>query len=992
MRNELTQKAVARECAAWIRKKAKFKSTCTSETTAGFFNICAKDQVYTYLPFNGFTTVDLGCERGNSLCNYVNRFESPCSEEYLRAFNKLWDDKTRMQDVTEEVIECISAVYQENPAELIYFLTLYNVFREFLEDLSDDMMPNEATGFKESAIWNKLYAFQKDAALGIINKLEQYNGCILADSVGLGKTFTALAVIKYYEGKNKNILVLCPKKLGDNWQTYRLNLIDNPLLADRLRYDVVYHTDLMRKKGHSSSGIPFDRFNWGNYDLIVIDESHNFRNGGGFIGENQERENRYSTLMNQVLRAGVKTKVLMLSATPVNNRLDDLRQQLKFIYEGDAAQINDKLNTSVGIDSIFREAQKAFNDWSRLPAELQKTQTLLDHLDYNFFELLDSVTIARSRKHIQKYYDMSEIGTFPKRLPPLTFRPKLTDLPEAVNYREIYDSLLSLKLTLYVPSHYILQSRRSTYENGDEEHRGNLSVAGREEGIRRLMSTNLLKRLESSVHSFRRTLERIDQNLGNKIAQIEAFQRGVTTSDSSPANPLDESDFDWDDQNTDLFSVGNKAKIALADMDYLTWLRELREDKEMIDLLLAMVNDITPEHDNKLAQLRAVIDAKISHPLTPGNQKIIIFTAFSDTAEYLYDQISRFVYEKYGLHTAMITGQNNRTTLKNFSNRDMNRILTIFSPISKGKSAIMPNDHQRLDLLIATDCISEGQNLQDCDYLINYDIHWNPVRIIQRFGRIDRIGSRNEKIQLVIFWPDIKLDEYIQLKSRVEKRMKMSAITASGEKNVLLPNDEEDDLPYRRQQLERLQKEVVDLEEMTNSFSITDLGLNDFRMDLASYLKEHPDMDRLPFGIHAVVHGERSGVLFVLKNINQSIKKESQNKIHPFYIVFVGEDGSVLCDHLQPKLILDQMRHLARGAKTPDLSACRIFNEATEDGKNMSRVSELLRCAIASMVRGKEQKDIDSFFSRAGTTSFLDRSFSGLDDFELITFLVVVKE
>ena len=987
LRNELTQRAIARECAEWIRKKATFKSNSTQEGMQGFMNVDGGDQTLTYMPLSGFTTVDIGCDRGRNVYNMVNKFDAPFSTEYMRLFERVWSDESRMQDVTEEVIESISAVYQENAPELVYFLTLFHIFSEFLEDISEDVLPNEATGFKNSIIWNKLYDFQRDAALGIINKLEQYNGCILADSVGLGKTFTALAVIKYYEGRNKNVLVLCPKKLKDNWMTYRGNLVNNPLAQDRLRYDILFHTDLSRDRGDTVIGLPIDRINWGNYDLVVIDESHNFRNGGELSGADNEKENRYLRLMNRVIRAGVKTKVLMLSATPVNNKFIDLRNQLALAYEGHAEEINEKLNTKSDIDTIFRQAQKVFNAWSKLPVEERTTQALLQKLDFDFFELLDSVTIARSRKHIQRYYDTTAIGSFPERKAPISVRPKLTDLTSAINYTEVFEQLNLLNLKIYTPTEYIQPSKLFKYIDPDSKQAKNLSQSGRERGIQRLMSINLLKRMESSVHSFLMTVERIRDYIADTVKMIDDFEHGITGSTVKEMRDLSNSEFDLDDQNMDIFNIGKKFRIDLRDMDFISWRRELEADLEVLELLIIMVSDITPEHDFKLCELQRIIAEKQQNPINPGNKKIIIFTAFSDTAEYLYENISGYALRQFGVNTALITGTiDGRTTIPKFP-VDMNTILTCFSPISKERDLVMKKNPGDIDILIATDCISEGQNLQDCDYLINYDIHWNPVRIIQRFGRIDRIGSKNKFIQLVNFWPDLELDDYINLKARVETRMRISVMTSTGDDDYINAN-EQGDLQYRRQQLERLQSEVVDLEEMSSGISIMDLGLNDFRMDLLAYIKDHPSLDRTPFGIHAVVHGDKPGVIFVLKNVNKGINIENKNYLHPFYLVFVGDDGEVICNHLQPKETLDFMRQAARGKTEPDMAACRAFNEETKDGKDMRRVSELLQDAISSIVSVKEESDIDSFFG-SGQTSFLSGNISGIDDFELLCFMVV---
>lgn len=985
LRNEMTQRAIARECADWIRRKATFKSNTTGENMGGFMTVASKEEQVAYMPINGFTTVDLGCERGNNSYNMVNRIEAPFATQYIQLFDTLWNDKAKMQDVTDVVVENISSVYNENSPEFIYFITLYHVFSEFLDDISEDVLPNEATGFKQSKIWSMLYDFQRDAVLAIINKLEKYNGCILADSVGLGKTFTALAVIKYYENRNKSVLVLCPKKLAANWNTYRDNYVNNPIAVDRLNYDVLFHTDLSRNGG-TSNGLDLDRLNWGNYDLIVIDESHNFRNGEGGAGTHKsDGENRYQVLMRKVIRAGVKTKVLMLSATPVNNRFYDLRNQLALAYEGNADVMDQRLNTTKSIDEIFRQAQRAFNAWSELKPEQRTTDALLRTLDFDFFEVLDSVTIARSRKHIERYYDTSEIGKFPERLKPISLRPNLTDLNQAIDYNQIYELLSSLTLCIYTPSDYIFPSKLDKYM---DRGKANLTMQGREFGIQRLMSINLLKRLESSVFSFNLTLKRIWQLIHTTIEGIDHYEKygnaDITMYEAG------ESDFDMEDSNTDFFSVGKKTKIDLEDMDYKSWRKALQQDADNLELLILMVADITPEHDTKLQTLFRLLDDKMAHPINPGNKKVIIFTAFSDTAGYLYEHVSEYMKNRYGLDTAVITGAiDGKTTAKGLK-PTLNNVLTCFSPVSKDKAVLLPNNPTEIDVLIATDCISEGQNLQDCDYLINYDIHWNPVRIIQRFGRIDRIGSRNAYIQLVNFWPNMTLDDYINLKSRVETRMKITVMTATGDDDLINP-EEKGDLEYRKQQLKRLQEEVVDLEDMSTGISIMDLGLNEFRLDLLAYIKNHGDLEKTPRGLHAVVpktEGCPEGVIFVLKNVNNSVNIDNQNRIHPFYMVYISTEGEIVCDYLNPKGLLDDVRLLCRGKSEPIKALCAQFNRETDDGRNMSEMSELLSMAIDSIIDAKADNDIDSLFKSGGTSALMS-AVSGLDDFELICFFVV---
>lgn len=999
LRNKLEQKAIAKECADWIRRKVKFKSNASQEEMGGFLHV-QNQKPSAYVPFNEFTTTELGCERGNAIYSMVNVMPSPFAEEYLKIFNEQWQNSDKFKDVTAQVLEYIETVYNENAPEFIYFITLYNIFNEFLEDISEDVLPNEATGFKNSVIWNKLYNFQKDAALAIINKLEKYNGCILADSVGLGKTFTALSVIKYYENRNKSVLVLCPKKLYDNWSTFKTNYKNNPLVADRLRYDILFHSDLSRERG-MSAGIDLERINWGNYDLIVIDESHNFRNGGNVDDEDLDddieqdeprKENRYQKLMKKVIRAGVKTKVLMLSATPVNNRFNDLKNQLQLAYEGHAEQIDDALNIGRSIDDIFRTAQLAYNKWAKLQPEHRTTERLLEELSFDFFELLDAVTIARSRSHIVKYYDTKDIGKFPTRLAPVLRRPKLTDLNESITFSDIAEQLNELNLSIYTPSLYIFDSVKDDYEINMEG--SGISIDGREKGLRKLMATNLLKRLESSVNSFRLTLGRITDYIEQTLSVIGRKSDGAI----DVTNFTD--DLDSTDSENDPF-VGRKSKINLRDIDVVRWSNDLRHDLEILKLLLLMLKDITPEHDCKLQMLISDLKQKFLHPINDGNKKVLIFTAFADTADYIYEQLAERIKTECGLNVALITGNvEARSTLKLNEKLDFNKVLTLFSPLSKEAVTLYPHlfsfpigegrEKSSIDVLIATDCISEGQNLQDCDYLINYDIHWNPVRIIQRFGRIDRIGSKNDVIQLVNYWPDIELDKYIELKGRVESRMKATVLTSTGDDNLLSAN-EKGDLEYRKNQLKKLQEEVVDIEDMDTGINIMDLGLNEFRLDLLSYIKENPDVEHAPFGMNAVVEATdlaKPGVIYILKNRNAGVNIDKMNLLHPFYMVYIADDGTVICDHLQPKKLLDVMRHVCKGKDKPDQELCTIINKETCDGRKMQHYSNLLAKAIDSIITVKEESDIESLFSVGETTALLG-NVNGLDDFELITFLII---
>lgn len=1009
LRNEMNQKALAQECADWIRRKAKFKVNQTKKNIPGFILIESNDNKGSlsqilYQPFNEFTIVDLGCENGNSLYSITNVFTEQTiqTRRPIDIFNRIWLDKKATKNITDQMIAQFSCAYKENSPEFIYFIMLYHIFSEFLQELSEDDLPNEDTGFKNSLIWNKLYNYQKDAVLAIINKIEKYNGCILADSVGLGKTFTALAVIKYYESRNKSVLVLCPKKLAANWNTYKDNYVNNPISGDRLNYDVLFHTDLSRTSGESN-GIDLGRFNWSNYDLVVIDESHNFRNGIG----TRQGENRYQRLINQVLRSGVKTKVLMLSATPVNNDFTDLENQLALVYSGgNPTELDEKLNTSKSVANIFSQARSAFRDWSKkLPIEKRTTEALLKKLDFDFFELLDSLTIARSRKHIVKYYNTAEIGVFSHKNKPISLRPPLTDisnLNSAATYGEIYDKLVSLELNIYKPFKHILESKKAEYAKKlarsqntkiTTQKRTDL-LQGRDNGVARLMTINLLKRLESSIYSFKKTLEKIINLIDGTINKINEYEKigQKSNNEIAIAELSDSEDLDISDEETEFFTESKRVKIAIADMDYVSWRAEIQQEEVVLKEIAEAVQGITFEHDTKLQKLLNLISSKIEYPINANNKKILIFSAFSDTANYLYEHVSEYVKSKYNLNTALVTGGQEKTDLKIEGNKalKLNDILTYFSPISKDRDKLNPNSQNNIDILIATDCISEGQNLQDCDYLVNYDIHWNPVRIIQRFGRIDRIGSRNECIQLVNFWPDVNLDDYINLENRVKDRMKLTVMVGTGDDNPI--SEEKGDLEYRKRQLQRLQNEVIDIDEDSEGgVSIMNLGLNEFRLDLIDYIKKHGDLNKKPFGLYAVVPTNQDlpeGAIFILKNINPNMNINGRNRIHPFYMIYVGKDGRILCNYLNPKKLLDNVRLLCRGEAEPIQELCDKFNTETDNGKNMKAMSKLLNKAIKSIIDTKQDEYVDSLF-RPGGTSALEGDISGLEDFELVCFFAV---
>ncbi|MCR3956233.1 MAG: helicase-related protein, partial [Gudongella sp.] len=844
LRNNMNQTSISKECAEWLKDKVEIKVLKKPNPAhQRLIYIQNKDN---HTSINGtvdFTTDGLGISSSDRLD--MNTCITEFTLQYLRTFEDIWNDKTQVADIKEQILGYLRSSYEENTPEFIYFITLYNIFYNYLGELTEENIAKAKTGFKDTIIWNKLYKFQKDGALGIIDKLEKYNGCILADSVGLGKTFTALAVIKYYELRNDRVLVLAPKKLRENWTIYSKNDKRNIFVDDRFNYDVLNHTDLSRYNGYSGD-INLETVNWSNYDLVVIDESHNFRNNN----PRKDRETRYSRLMNSVIKKGVKTKVLMLSATPVNNRMNDIKNQIAFITEG-----NDNALKDDGIESIentLRKAQMVFNKWSQFNDQNRTTDTFIEMMNMDYYKLLDTITLARSRKHIEKYYSIKEIGKFPERLKPINRKSEIDIYEEFPSIENINREIRNLHLSPYSPLKYLLPSKRDEYSKKyDIQVKGGKSVfrqTDREDSLINLMRVNLLKRLESSVHSFGMTLSKILREIDSLLEKIENKQQYIYED-------INIEDVDLDDEDFEEYLIGNKVKVLIQDMDLIKWKQDLIEDKEKLEKLLIESAKVTNKRDAKLKTLKDEILRKFEKPINAGNRKILIFTAFADTARYLYENLAPWLLEDHNINSGLVTGTgSNQTTVKEIKNKDIYNVLTFFSPKSKERSKVTPKATVEIDVLIATDCISEGQNLQDCDYLINYDIHWNPVRIVQRFGRIDRIGSFNNSIQLVNFWPNMELDEYINLEARVTGKMVLMDISATGEENIIEFDEKNkmNDLEYRRKQLKQLQDEVIDLEEMAGGISITDLTLNDLKMDLMEYMKDNKkSLETAPFGMYS---------------------------------------------------------------------------------------------------------------------------------------------
>ena len=991
LRNEMRQASIARECAEWVLEKVDFKSlrkpNPAQQRLIHIENNGDSDDAVIHGSVD-FTTDGLGISPSDRVDINTCMYGRQNAEPYLRMFEHMWKDETIVKDVKPGVLEQMKVIYKENSPRFLYFVTLYNIFSDYLDELTEENIVKTRTGIKETDIWNMLYKFQKDGVLGAINKLEKYNGCIIADSVGLGKTYEALAVIKYYELRNDRVLVLCPKRLRENWTVYTQNDKRNILLRDRFNYDVLNHTDLSRYDGYSGE-INLATINWSNYDLVVIDESHNFRNNPAIEGH----VTRYQRLMREILKAGVKTKVLMLSATPVNNRMSDIKNQIAFITEG-----NDSALKAYGIPSIeltLNKSQRIFNQWSQFSDENRTTDSFVEMIGMDYFKLLDLVTLARSRKHIEKYYDIAEVGDFPVRRKPISIYADIDLEKEFPALRAVNKKIKNLTMAVYSPSNFILPNKREEYSAiYDKEVKGGsvFKQTDRESALTGLMRVGLLKRMESSIHSFGLTVSRLIDSINIALEKID--------NNEIFADPdINILNIDVDDESVSDLLIGNRVKVLLQDMDLLKWRQCLEEDKSSLEYLLDKAGRVNAQRDAKLRSLKETIRDKIENPINRGNKKVIVFTAFADTADYLYEHLAEWMYEEFGLFTAEVTGSGyNKSTLKSLPVKDLNTILTIFSPISKYRDKLYPEITDQIDLLIATDCISEGQNLQDCDFLINYDIHWNPVRIIQRFGRIDRIGSQNAEVQLVNYWPNMELDEYINLESRVKGRMVLLDISATGDENIIAVDGDKamNDLEYRRKQLLQLQNEVVDIEDISGGISITDLTLNDFKMDLMEYLKLHREgLAGSPMGMYALAgipadmkDQLRPGVIFTLRQVNSQIEAEKQNVLYPYYLVYIADDGVVQCGFLHSKKILDYFRKLCSDNDDVLDDLVNIFNQETNEGRDMKAYSELLSQAIDNILGKKEEVGVASLFSKGGTTLTMSTS-AGLEDFELVSFLII---
>lgn len=940
--------------------------------TSGTNYISIDQKIFLFTPHR-FNELTLGLIKDGS--TFLITYLESGAEELLKYFNIFWESSKDFKEELNNIYEQASPLVSP---ETVYKYTISQIFEDkTIEDINEDRL--NRTGFKNSKVWNMLFNFQKDAVLGAIDKIEKYNGCIIADSVGLGKTFEALAVIKYYELRNDRVLVLAPKKLRDNWVTYRLNDKRNILESDRFNFDVLNHTDLSRETGMSGE-MNLETVNWGNYDLIVIDESHNFRNNNPKKG----RVSRYEKLLNDVILKGVKTKVLLLSATPVNTRLNDLKNQLAFITEN-----NDQALLNEGITSIeltLKAAQTKFNNW--LKKDEPTREDLINDLGGDYFKLLDIFTISRSRKHIEKYYDVADIGHFPDRLTPITINSDFDTENKDFSITDINDELERLNLRFYSPMYFLLDSKKEEYSNKYDTITKTGAIftqLAREESIITLMRVNLLKRLESSIYSFRLTLSNILEHIDHSLEKVDQHKEY--------SEDLDISKLDFEDEQFEDLVIGGKIKVLMQDLDLIKFKQFLQEDRNIIARLIKKCEEISSERDQKMKDLVQIIENKIENPINPENKKVIVFSAFSDTANYLYNELASYFKTEFNINSALVTGNQVKTNMDSIK-ADFNNILINFSPKSKSRAEIFEEQEDEIDLLFCTDCISEGQNLQDSDYLVNYDIHWNPVRIIQRFGRIDRIGTDNQSIQLVNFFPNLELDQYINLVGRVQGRMQILDISTTGDENVIKQGDSESkELDYRRKQLQKMKEMVVDLEDLDGGISISDLTFNDFKVD-ADRLTDEELLRYEVFapGVFSLAENrmidQEAGVLFCLKDVSgkEYASKVKTNLLHPYNLIYITESGEVLIPNNLGKKTLDLFKKTAYGKLSIKQELLSNFNNVTKSGRYMSKYKELLSVATDYLSGEKENQQHLSIFDPAGSN--LGEKISS-KEYEILSYLII---
>ena len=664
-----------------------------------------------------------------------------------------------------------------------------------------------------------------------------------------------------------------------------------------------------------------------------------------------------------------------------------------------------------------------FTKWAKTPFNNRKAYDLFASIGGDFFKLLDGLSVARSRQQITKYYaeEMKQLGGFPRRAAPRAIHAPIDLEQRFLSFEQLDAEISSLRLALYHPSSFLRddlpKNLRAEYE--DKIFSG-FTQQGRERILISMMKVNFLKRLESSVDSFRLTLQRtigkIDE-LETRIHEFEARARSTPEYETTSMSLDEGEDPDFED---DEFSVGSRRRILFAHLKLPEWLEAITYDRTQLQFLLSKTNAVTPARDGKLCAIRSLIEEKVNSPTVDldgqENRKVLVFTAFADTARYLYEHLSTWAQDSLNIHTGLVCGDGGNSASLGLT--DYDDILTNFSPRSKRRAdqvAHFGEQRYEIDLLIATDCISEGQNLQDCDLVVNYDIHWNPVRIIQRFGRVDRIGTRNRTVRLVNCWPVADLDNYLGVKVRVESRMALVDLAATQTDNLLDPNQLEElareDLLFRDRQLQRLKEEVLGLDEIEDSVSLTDFSLDEFRLDLLRYLEANrSELEEAGEGLYAIVPASENsspralpGAIFCLRhrknhiaNVDTSNQPEETSKVNPlapYYLIYIHDDGNVRFGFVQPKETMRLFRELAAGEATALEKLCELFDRRTDDGSRMDNYDRLIQKSLASIERTFTRRIAATLLSSRAAIlpTSQETPTANSDDFDLVSWLLVLQ-
>ena len=986
----LNQKHLALQCAQWIGSNAvAVRSVSKANFLHGKLYLTESPRgAAGVVGSSNFTKTGLGASENSNLEINLATADSATLGELRDWFDKLWNDKHLTRDVKQEVLNALNRIGKDHAPEIIYFKTLYELFRKEIEARREGEQRLQDTHLYDTAIWNALYEFQKDGAKSVISRLRQHNGCILADSVGLGKTYTALAVIKHYEMENENVLVMCPRKLRENWSLYRASVHhqDNPFKTDRFGYALLSHTDLSRKSGKSGD-IDLAKFDWRNFGLVVIDESHNFRNMEG---------ERFQRLLKEVIQQGARTRVLMLSATPVNTSLTDLRNQIYLITEGREDDFMENLGVG-NLRNMLGNAQKEFKKWeSGGPSNGGRDKAeLLDRLGAEFFRLLGGISISRSRRQIKQFYatEMDHIGRFPTHATPVNKHP-FTDLQGSLSYQAVADQIDEFALSIYRPTDYLVDETRLQELEAERQER-NFDQRDRERFLIGMIRTNFLKRLESSAHSLRLTLERTIGKIDLMLKKIDNYERGRRIDDDQAGTLPD------DDEDDEEFIINRgRNPYRLNELDLSAWREDLERDKATLGMVLDKIREIRPERDGKLEEIKQAIRHRAENPTTDqdgkSNRKLLVFTTFKDTAEYVYENVTRLATE-LELNTAMVSGDGTST---NFGDNNFNAILTNFAPMARNRGS--DETAGEIDLLIATDCISEGQNLQDCDTVLNYDIHWNPVRLIQRFGRIDRIGSRSSAVHMVNYWPTKDMDAYLRLANRVQARMALADVAASGDEDPFTEELAQQELNFRDKQLVKLRQEILDLDDLADTVVMSDFTLDHFLTQLLRFLdKNREELEATPLGAYAIADGDTTtndylppSVIFVLRQRNASMNRRQQtaSPVHPHYLVHIRRDGTIRYGCANARQVLTAFEEASAGRSEPLTKLCDWFDRATDHGKNMDHYERLLTRIIDHIRESHNTTQLRGLGIGGRRDFVLPRASEAPrdeQDFELVTWLVI---